>query len=216
MKERIQKAWRRFSCAAVEGTLRALTRLAYRPKVTYTSEKARQEAFSTPQLLVCNHVRGMDGVVMGGALRGLPITALSAKDVQETYPVLKVLFRYLPVIEIDRQHVSLSWLRESRQCLRAGRHVMIFAEGKCNRARVLQPLKSGFVTLAVSANVQVTPIYHNGAYHPFFGPRFRMLVGEPISLVPPEEGVSAEWMEAESRRLFHIMQAMEREMNGRS
>lgn len=211
---KLQAALHRAASAAIKHTLLLLCRLCFRPQVRYISETARREALAEPQVLICNHVRGMDGAVVYAALRRPRITALSAKDVQFTFPILQWLFRYLPVLIIDRENVTLSWLRDSRRLLREGEHIMIFPEGRCNQARVIQPFKPGAALLASSAGVRVTPIYHNGEYHPIFGPRFRMMVGEPITLPTPPHGISADGLAASDELLLHAMQQLELALNG--
>lgn len=199
--------------AALKALLLFLCRVVFRPKISYISDKAREEALKEPQLLVCNHIRGLDGAVIYAALRKPNITALSASDLQVTYPILRWLFRHLPVLKIDRENVTLTWLRESRRLLREGQHIMIFAEGKCNFQRIMQPFKQGAVLLAASAGVRVTPIYHNGEYH-LLGRRFRMMVGEPITLTPPPDGVSAETMAEETDMLYDVIHSLELALNG--
>lgn len=213
-EEKIKKQPGPLRSAAMKAFLLSMCRIAFRPKVTYISDKAREEALREPQVLIANHVRGMDGAVVYAALRVQNITALAASDTQETYPILQWLFRYLPVVNIDRLNVSMSWLRESRKQLRQGQHILIFPEGKCNKQRIMQPFKSGTVLLGASAGVKVTPIFHNGVYHYFFGRRFRMIIGEPIELMPPPEGVSAEVIAEEANRLYDTMHDLELALNG--
>ena len=78
----------------------------------------------------------------------------------------------------------------------------------------MRPFKPGFVTLAASAGVKVLPIYHNGEYHYFFGKRFRMMIGEPITLTPPPEGLSEEVMQQECAQALPVMNELERQLNG--
>ena len=42
--------------------------------------------------------------------------------------------------------------------------------------------------LAAMAGVPIVPIYHNGLYRFFIGRRWRMMIGEPITVTPPPEG----------------------------
>ena len=48
----------------IRWTLMGLIRLAFRPKISYVSARARQEAFRSPMIMVSNHVRGMDGAAL--------------------------------------------------------------------------------------------------------------------------------------------------------
>ena len=212
--KRIKAGLHRLLSALVRGILEVLVLLAYRPKMLFATEKARQEAFSQPSVIICNHIRGMDAAMLYVLMRGRKFKALSAKDLQDNSPALRVFMRFMPIIVVDRQHATLSWLRESRRVLKDGQHVMIFPEGYCNRLKVIQPFKSGCVMLAASAGVPVVPMYLDGEYHAFIGRRCRMIVGEPITLTPPPEGLAAGEMERESRMLRQRMQELELQLNG--
>ena len=198
----------------VQGLLKGLIRLAWRPKVSYVSDRARAEAFREPCVIVSNHIRGMDGAAILTMLPGVPVTALVARDMVEGSRLLRFMMRYLPCMTIDRRHVSLSWLRESRRLLREGRCIYLCPEGRCNFARVIRPFKPGFVTLAAMAGVRVVPIYHNGQYHFLFGKRWRMMVGEPVELTPPPEGLSEQEMQREAEDMRRRVQELELRLNG--
>ena len=199
----------------LRGVLRVLVVLAFRPKRCYVSEKARTEAFREPMVIISNHVRGMDGGVMQTLMPlDRRVYSLSAKDLMDKSPALRLFLSFCRTIPVDREHPSLSWLRESRRLLRDGCHIYLCPEGYCHRDKVVRPFKPGFVTLAASSGVKVLPIYHNGEYHYFFGPRFRMMIGEPITLVPPPEGLSEEVMQRECREVLQVMNDLERRLNG--
>ena len=199
----------------LRGILRVLVVLAFRPRRCYVSEKARAEAFREPMVIISNHVRGMDGGVMQTLMPlNRRVYSLSAKDLMDNSPALKRFLSFCRTIPVDRQHPSLSWLRESRRLLKSGCHIYLCPEGYCHRDRVVRPFKPGFVTLAASAGVKVLPIYHNGEYHYFFGKRFRMMIGEPITLTPPPEGLSEEVMQQECAQALQVMNELERQLNG--
>ena len=198
----------------LQHVLCGLCKLAFRPKVTYASEKARQEALAEPQIIISNHVRGMDAAVIFSMLHWPQLIALTAKDLQDKSPALKWFMSYMPAIAIDREHFSLAWARESRKYLRNGTHIMIFPEGKCNRAKVVRPFKQGTVMLAAASGARILPIYHNGVYHYFFGKRFRMIIGEPITVTPPPDGLAADVMQQETDQLLSVMNDLERQLTG--
>lgn len=194
--------------------MRLLILLAFRPKKVYASETARREALESPCVIISNHVRGMDGAVIQTLLPFQRVYSMSAKDLMDHSPALKWFLSFCFTIPVDREHVSLSWLREGRKRLKEGSHIFLFPEGYCNRARVVRPFKAGFVTLAASAGVKVLPIYHNGEYNYFFGKRFRMIIGEPVTLTPPPEGLTEAEMARETAQLHAIMNDLERQLNG--
>lgn len=65
----------------IRWTLMGLIRLAFRPKISYVSDRARQEAFRSPMIMVSNHVRGMDGAALCTLFPGKKIHGVSAQGV---------------------------------------------------------------------------------------------------------------------------------------
>lgn len=208
------QALKRGSDALIQGLLVGFIRVAYRPKAEYASEKAREAAFAEPRVLVCNHIRGWDGAVVYACLPRQRVRALVAKDMMEEHLGVRLITRCLPVLPIDRREVSLSWLRGSRRSLKQGEHIMIFPEGKCRFDMGTGEMKPGCILLAATAGAELLPIYHNGCYRPFFGRRFRMIIGEPISVTPPPEGTSPEELERQAAELLTVMQGLERQLTG--
>ena len=130
---------------------------------------------------------------------------MSAKDFMDK-KLLGWFLRQLGCFPVDRQHVSLDWLRTGRKILTKDKqHVYMCPEGKCNFEKKMQPFKPGAVTLASMANVPILPIYHNGEYNYVFGKRFRCMVGEPIYLPQTEGGLDAEGLTRETYRLEQKM-----------
>lgn len=207
-----QSSQHRLYSRILQGLTVMLIRICFRPKVIYASEEARQTAFSEPRVMIYNHVRGMDAAVIYSMLR-CPATALSAQDLVAQYPILRLLYKVFPMLRIDREHASLSWLRESRQLLRSGQHVMIAPEGKCSPKHELLPFKPGCVMLAAASGTKILPIYHNGEYHYLFGRRFRMIVGEPIAVTPAPDGLRPDEMNREAELLHDAMLALAKQLD---
>ena len=205
---------RRAAGSLLQALLKGLIVLAFRPQKRFVSDKARAEAFAGPCVIVSNHVRGMDGAVIITLLRGQKITGLVAKDMIEGSRALKAFLSFLPTMPIDRENPSLSWLRDSRRILKGGEDIYLCPEGKCSFDRVTKPYKSGCVLLAAMAGVPIVPIYHNGLYRFFIGRRWRMMIGEPITVTPPPEGLNEEELEREADMIFRKTQELERAMTG--
>ena len=194
--------------------LKFLVLIAFRPKRTFASEKARQEAFKEPMIIISNHVHGMDGAVLQSLMPFSRVYSLTAKDLIERTKLYGWFLSHLRTIPVDRENASLGWLREGRKKLREGFHIYICPEGRCNRARIVLPFKPGFVTLAAAAGVKVVPIYLNGEYNYFFGKRFRFIVGEPVTMTPPPEGLSEEEMTRQANMMRDKILELEMQLNG--
>ena len=125
----------------IRWTLMGLIRLAFRPKISYVSDRARQEAFRSPMIMVSNHVRGMDGAALCTLFPGKKIHGVSAKEFMDK-PALGWLLRRLGCVSVDRDHVTVDWLRQCRRILvKDQEHVYICPEGKCNFQKQIQPFK---------------------------------------------------------------------------
>ena len=189
----------------IRWTLMALIRLAFRPKIYYATAEAQQAAFRSPMIMVSNHVRGMDGAVLATLFPGKKIHGVSAKEFMDK-PALGWLLRRLGCIAVDRDHVTVDWLRQCRRILvKEHEHVYICPEGKCNFQKQMQPFKPGAVTLAYMAQAPLLPVYHNAEYHYFFGKRFRCMVGEPFVLRTQDGVLDADGIAAETKRLEQEM-----------
>lgn len=194
--------------------LKGLALIVFRPKRVFSSEAARQQAFKEPMVIICNHVHGMDSALIQSLMPFKRVFSITAKDLVERTRLYGWFLSHLHTIPVDRENVSLSWLRESRKRLREGCHIMIFPEGQCNPERVLLPFKSGFITLAAASGAKVLPIYHNGEYNYLWGKRFKYIVGEPVEVTPPPEGLSVGEMSRQAELMHAKIQELEQQLNG--
>ena len=189
----MEKLRRGLSAAAVRLGM-ALIRLFFRPEVTYASPAAREAVERGGYVIAMNHASLLDMPAAVTALgNALPVMA---QDMLDRHASLRLLLCSFPLIPVNRQQASLGWLRESRRALRGGKHVLIAPEGRISRDGTLLPFKPGAVMLACAAGAQLLPAYQNAAFHWGFGPRWRLLVGEPVPVTPAPAGME----EAELQR----------------
>lgn len=198
----------------MQWTLRLLVYPAFRPKRMYASAEAKANFPQGPCVFISNHVTMLDAGPIETLLHKKHFYGMTAADIFKDYKFVGWFLRFVPAIPIDRQNVSLAWLREGRKYLRQGHSIYMCPEGRCNEDRVISEFKPGFVTLAVSEKVPVVPLYHNAEFNYFFGKRFRLMVGEPIHLAPPPEGLTDAFMRTEAARATEIVRALEKQMMG--
>ena len=60
----------------------------------------------------------------------------------------------------------------------------------------------------------MVPIYLNGEYNYFHGERFRFLVGEPVTMTPPPEGLSEAEMTRQANMMRDKILELEMQLNG--
>ena len=198
----------------MQWTLRLLVYPAFRPKLIFSSPEAKANFPKGACVLISNHATMLDAGPIETLLHRKHFYGMQAADIIRDYKFIGWFLSFMPIIPIDRENVSLSWLREGRKLLRNGQSIFMCPEGRCNYDRVITDFKPGFVTLAALAKVPVVPLYHNGEYNYFHGKRFRLIVGEPIELTPPEDGLTDEFMRTEAARATEIVRGLEKQLIG--
>lgn len=206
--------WRNIFSQTMQWTLRLLVYPAFRPKLVFASPKAKAQFPEGPCVLISNHVTMLDAGPIETLLHKKHFYGLTAADIIRDYKFIGWFLSFVPAIPIDRHNISLAWLRESRKRLREGHSIFLCPEGKCNYDKVISDFKPGFITLATLENVPLVPLYHNGEFNYFFGKRFRLIVGEPIHLTPPPEGLTDEFMRAEAAKATSVVRNLEKQLIG--
>ena len=130
--------------------------LWYRPKLIYTSKKAK-EKICGGALLIANHTDMCDPVYM---MLGVPYRRqffIISEEVMDK-PVGK-LFRACRCIRIDRHNPQLETFREIIARLKSGELISMFPEGQISRHDGMAPFHSGMVLMAVRSGVPIVPMY---------------------------------------------------------
>ena len=199
----------------IRGFIRLCLWIAFRPKVTYVSDAAR-EALKQPCVLISNHVRGFDCPVLMTAFPTLSIWNIMARDMVEGSKALQLFLPYFNTITVDRSgsSMSMSWLRDATACIKGGNTVFIAPEGYCHFDRVIREFKPGFAMLAAMAGVKAVPVYNDAEYHILFGRRCRILVGEPLEITPAPAGMREKRLLEESAEAFEAVQSLEKQLTG--
>lgn len=214
MFDQMKSAVRGAFSHTMQWTLRLLVYPAFRPKLTFASPEAKANFPQGPCVLISNHVTMLDAGPIETLLHRKHFFGLAAADIIKDYKFIGWFLSFVPCIPIERHSISMTWLREARKRLREGSSIYLCPEGHCNYDHVISDFKPGFVTLAAKENVPVVPLYHNGEFNYFIGKRFRLIVGEPIHLTPPPEGLTDEFMRTESARATEIVRGLEKQLMG--
>lgn len=214
MMKKIKSLGRKAFSQFMQWTLRLLVYPAFRPKLTYASPEAKANFPAGPCVLISNHITMLDAGPIETLLHHKHFYGMTAADIIRDYKIIGWFLSFVPAIALERQSISLTWLREGRKRLREGHSIYMCPEGHCNYDKVISDFKPGFVALAAMENVPVVPLYHNGEYNYFFGKRFRLIVGEPIHLTPPPEGLTDEFMRAEAARATEAVRHLEKQLIG--
>lgn len=113
-----------------------------------------------PAILVCNHVSGLDPLLIQSTCSRL-IIWMMAREYYEV-PSLTWLYKLVEAIPVDRTGRDLSATRAALRALNDGRIVGIFPEGKIEIDRNLLPFQTGVALMAIKTKVPVYPAYLDG------------------------------------------------------
>ncbi|MDK9718781.1 MAG: acyl-[ACP]--phospholipid O-acyltransferase, partial [Trichlorobacter sp.] len=122
-----------------------------------------------PALLVANHVSWIDALLLV-ATQTRRIRFVMDRSIYQT-PTLNWLFRLMGVIPVSAKDGIAGFkefMRSTRQVLKEGYLVCIFAEGEITRHGSLNAFRPGFAKIAQAANVPIIPTYIGGAWGNIF------------------------------------------------
>jgi 1-acyl-sn-glycerol-3-phosphate acyltransferase len=113
-----------------------------------------------PAILVCNHISGLDPLLLQAALPRRVVWMMAAEYYD--LPVLSWVFRSIEAIPVDRGGRDTTATRAALRTLAAGRILGIFPEGKIAKTHDLLPFQSGVAVMAARTGVPVCPAYLDG------------------------------------------------------
>jgi 1-acyl-sn-glycerol-3-phosphate acyltransferase len=117
-----------------------------------------------PRIFVANHLSNVDIWALGQVLP--PKARFVAKQELRKVPIVGGAMAASGMIFIDRANRSraIKSLRVAAEQIRAGRPVVMFAEGTRSRDGRLHPFKKGPFHLALAAGVPVVPVAISGSW----------------------------------------------------
>ncbi len=185
-------------------------RIVFRPKIRYSNKAAVKEYRNKPAIFIVNHTTLYDGIVMFSVLNKYKANILIAKDWYEK-KYIKTILEGNRCIPLDRNGLDTNWLRASVKAVKKGESICIFPEGHRSKIDTLDTFKSGFTLLSQMTGAPIIPVYLSGEYSKFIGKRKQILFGEPMTMMPAENGMAADYLEAESERFRQHMLGMEKQ-----
>ena len=121
-------------------------------------------------LVVSNHASHLDMGLVKTALgeEGERLAALAARDYFFDTPLKRAYFEnFTNLIPMEREGSLKASLRAAGEALRRGYHLLIFPEGTRSRDGELQPFFPTAGYLALSAGVDVLPVFLSGTFDAF-------------------------------------------------
>ena len=185
-------------------------RIVFRPKIRYTNKAALKAYRHKPAIFIVNHTTLYDGIVMFSVLNKYKANILIAKDWYEK-EAFKTILEGNRCIPLDRNGLDTNWLRASVKAVKKGESICIFPEGHRSQIDTLDTFKSGFTLLSQMTGAPIIPVYLSGEYSKFIGKRKQILFGEPMTMMSTENGMAADYLEAESERFRQHMLGMEKQ-----
>jgi 1-acyl-sn-glycerol-3-phosphate acyltransferase len=113
-------------------------------------------------ILVCNHVSGLDPVVVQAACNRI-VMWMMAREYYEI-KAMQWFFKIIEAIPVERSGRDLASTRAALRGLAAGRVLGIFPEGRLATTRDLLPFQTGVAMLAIKTGAPVFPTYIDGGH----------------------------------------------------
>jgi 1-acyl-sn-glycerol-3-phosphate acyltransferase len=113
-----------------------------------------------PAILVCNHISGLDPLLVQSACRRLIVWMMAAEYYQ--IKSLSWLFKMVRAIPVDRSGRDLAATRAALRALSQGHILGIFPEGRIEPDHDLLPFQTGVALMAIKTAVPVYPAYLDG------------------------------------------------------
>lgn len=113
-----------------------------------------------PAILVCNHVSGLDPMLVQGACNRM-IVWMMAKEYYDL-KALTWLYKLVEAIPVDRGTRDTSSTRAALRALANGRVLGVFPEGRIETDHELLPFQTGVALMAIKTGVNVYPTYLDG------------------------------------------------------
>jgi 1-acyl-sn-glycerol-3-phosphate acyltransferase len=115
---------------------------------------------SGPAILVCNHISGLDPILVQAACPRL-IRWMMAREYRDLKQ-LRWLYEWIGTIPVDRKGRDMAATRAALAALEDGYILGIFPEGKWSASGQLLPFQSGIALLAAKSKALVYPAYLDG------------------------------------------------------
>ncbi len=143
-------------------------------------------------IFAMNHVHWLDIPIVATLLPlSYRLSWLGKSELFE-HPLSAWWMRNMNVVPIRRGKRDLSALTASENVLRAGGTLLVFPEGHRSGTGILQSGNSGAIRLAARTGAVVVPIAMSGTQHgvrgTLTGEEVRLRIGQPYTIVPPENG----------------------------
>jgi 1-acyl-sn-glycerol-3-phosphate acyltransferase len=138
-----------------------------------------------PAIVVCNHISGLDPLLVQSACKHRLITWMMAKEYMDI-PAMGRIFKTLGVIPVDRGSKDSGPLRQVFRQLEQGRVIGIFPEGRISTTNQLLDFQTGVGMIALKSKVPVYPVYLDGTQrNKEMGPAFLQRSSSVIAFGPP-------------------------------
>ena len=177
-----QSLWGRFFQVLITWTVYFL----FRPKVIYADKRLKKRLKERPAVFVANHTHHFDGAFTGAVLGRFKPYVLVKRSWYDKKAV-GTMISWCRSIPISLDEADGTWFTAAEQVVAARKSLIIFPEGSIAREGILQEFKAGAGLISAKTGAAVVPCAIYGTYSAVFGMRQKILIGEPIESVCPED-----------------------------
>jgi 1-acyl-sn-glycerol-3-phosphate acyltransferase len=135
---------------------------------------------SGPGIIVCNHLRMMDVVLLTFVFRKENIVYVAKAEAFKN-AFVRWFFNRMGAISIDRENADAKAMIRIVRALKQGKKVCIFPEGTRNKVDLeLLPIKNGASVMAAMAKTPIFPVIQYNRFRVFH--RSTIIIGEKYEL----------------------------------
>jgi 1-acyl-sn-glycerol-3-phosphate acyltransferase len=138
-----------------------------------------------PLIVAPNHMSFVDPPLVGSALPR-PLYYMAKEELFQM-PVLGWVISQTNAFPVRRSVHDVAAFKAARRILRAGGAVVMFPEGRRQKAPVLGAPRPGLGLLAVSTGTAVLPTYVHNTHRVLRFPRLSVTFGRPLKPEPEED-----------------------------
>ncbi len=177
-----QTLWGKFFQVLITWTVYFL----FRPKILYADKSLTKRLKNMPCVFVANHTHHFDGAFAGAVLWRYKPWVLVKKSWYEKKGTGKAI-GWCRSIPIDLDTADVAWYEIATRIVEKGGTLLIFPEGGLAREGFIQEFKTGAALVSAKQGIPIVPCAIYGTYSSVFGMRQKILIGEPIMSVCPED-----------------------------
>lgn len=153
--------------------------LFFKTKIFYEDKAHTSKKLKGGALIISNHYGVWDYIHNMFIVLPRKLNVLSS-EIGFSNPAVSLGIKFFGGIEVNRNTKSLKFIDDSVDCIKKGKLVQIFPEGRNTPDGKIHEFKPTYIMIALRAGAPIVPIITNGEYGIF--KKTRVIIGKQIDL----------------------------------